>query len=294
MTTAFVLSGGGSLGAVQVGMLQALGERGVTPDLLVGSSAGALNAAFVAGHGTGRAALEELGGLWRSLRRRDVFLLRPVQGVLALAGRRTSLFSADPLRRLVEATNLGYDDLLEARIALHLIGTDLGSGREVLLSRGSAVSAVLASAAIPGVFPPVPHQGRLLVDGCITQHTAIRHAVELGADVVYLLPTGYPCALPAVPRSAVGTALQALTLLSQQQLVGEVSRHTGPGPAQGAPAAVPPQRLRGRLRPGGPADHASTRGRRVLDRRRRPGSAGAPAVPRPPRPHPDSQRPRGR
>ncbi len=58
MTTAFVLSGGGSLGAVQVGMLQALGERGVTPDLLVGSSAGALNAAFVAGHGTGRAALE--------------------------------------------------------------------------------------------------------------------------------------------------------------------------------------------------------------------------------------------
>ncbi len=238
MTIAFVLSGGGSLGAVQVGMLQALGERGVTPDLLVGSSAGALNAAFVAGHGTGRAALEELGGLWRSLRRRDVFALRPVRGVLALAGRRTSLFSSDPLRRLVEA-NLGYDDLLDARIGLHLVSTELGSGREVVLSHGSAVGAVLASAAIPGVFPPVPHEGRLLVDGCITQHTAIRHAVELGADVVYLLPTGYPCALPDVPRSAVGTALQALTLLSQQQLVGEVSRHTGPARLKVLPPLCP-------------------------------------------------------
>ena len=273
-------------------MLQALGERGVTPDLLVGSSAGALNAAFVAGHGTGRAALEELGGLWRSLRRRDVFLLRPVQGVLALAGRRTSLFSADPLRRLVEA-NLGYDDLLEARIALHLISTDLSSGREVVLSRGSAVSAVLASAAIPGVFPPVPHQGQLLVDGCITQHTAIRHAVELGADVVYLLPTGYPCALPdSAPvrgrhRPAGPHAAQPATARRRGQPLHRA------GPAQGAPAALPAQRLRGRLQPGGPADHAGTRGRRVLDRRRRPGSAGSPAVPRPPRPHPESQPPRG-
>lgn len=86
MTTAFVLSGGGSLGAVQVGMLQALGERGVEPDLLVGTSAGAINAAFVGGHGMGRDALIELAGLWQSLRRRDLFALRPLHGVLAVAG----------------------------------------------------------------------------------------------------------------------------------------------------------------------------------------------------------------
>src|SRR4029079_13861183 len=208
-------------------MLKALGERGLTPDLLVGSSAGALNAAFVAGHGTGRAALEELGAMWRTLRRRDVFALRPARGVLALAGRRPSLLSPDTLRRLVE-TNLGYDDLLDARIALHLVSTELGSGREVLLSHSSAGGALLATAAIPGVLPPVSHEGRLLVDGCITQHTAIRHAVELGADVVYLLPTGYACALPAAPRSAIGTALQSLTLLSQQQINSEVDRHIGP------------------------------------------------------------------
>ena len=161
MTTALVLSGGGSLGAVQVGMLMALGERGVEPDLLVGTSAGAINAAFVGGHGMGAEALDELAGLWRSLRRRNLFALRPVHGVLAVAGVRPSLFSAEPLRRLVEA-NLGYRDLLDARIELHLVTTDLSSGHEVMLSSGDAVSAVVASAAIPGVFPPVSREGRAL------------------------------------------------------------------------------------------------------------------------------------
>ena len=88
MTTAFVLSGGGSLGAVQVGMLQALGERGVEPDLLVGTSAGAINAAFVAGHGMKGEALEELARLWRSLRRREIFALRPLRGLLAAVASR--------------------------------------------------------------------------------------------------------------------------------------------------------------------------------------------------------------
>ena len=99
MTTAFVLSGGGSLGAVQVGMLAALGERGVEPDLLVGTSAGAINVAFVGGHGMGGDALEDLAGLWRSLRRRDLFALRPLHAVLAVAGARSSLLSAEPLTR---------------------------------------------------------------------------------------------------------------------------------------------------------------------------------------------------
>ena len=107
MTTAFVLSGGGSLGAVQVGMLQALGERGVEPDLLVGTSAGAINAAFVAGHGMKGDALDELAGLWRSLRRRDIFAARPLRGLLAMAGVQPSLFSAEPLRRLVRPRLVG-------------------------------------------------------------------------------------------------------------------------------------------------------------------------------------------
>ena len=238
MTTAFVLSGGGSLGAVQVGMLQALGERGVVPDLLVGTSAGAINAAFVGGHGMGTEALRELAALWRSLRRRDLFALRPLHGVLAVAGMRPSLFSAEPLRRLVEA-NLGYHDLEEAIVELHLVTTDLSSGQEVMLSSGDAASAVVASAAIPGVFPPVWREGRLLIDGGIAEHAAIRHAIGCGADEVYLLPTGFPCALVAAPTTAVGVALQALTLLSQQQLIGEVARHNGPANLKVLPPLCP-------------------------------------------------------
>lgn len=238
MTTAFVLSGGGSLGAVQVGMLQALGERGVEPDLLVGTSAGAINAAYVAGHGMKGDALEDLAGLWRSLRRRDIFALRPLRGLLAVAGLRPSLFSAEPLRRLVEA-NLGYGEILDARVELHLVTTDLCSGRGVLLSSGDAASAVVASAAIPGVFPPVCREGRVLIDGGIAEHAAIGHAVDRGADEVYLLPAGFPCALPAAPTTAVGVALQALSLLSQQQLIGEVARYAGPAKLRVLPPLCP-------------------------------------------------------
>jgi NTE family protein len=90
MTTAFVLSGGGSLGAVQVGMLQALSERGITPDLLVGTSAGALNAVFVAAHGAGSHALEELADIWTTLRRDDVFPLRAPR-MVSRDGRGTGL-----------------------------------------------------------------------------------------------------------------------------------------------------------------------------------------------------------
>jgi len=259
MTTAFVLSGGGSLGAVQVGMLQALGERGVEPDLLVGTSAGAINAAFVAGHGMKGEALEELARLWRSLRRREIFALRPLRGLLAAVGVRPSLFSAEPLRRLVEV-NLGYREMLDARVELHLIATDLGSGQGVLLSSGDAVSAVMASAAIPGVFPPVRRQGRVLIDGVIAEHAAIGHAVDCGAAEIYLLPAGFPCALSVPPSTAVGVALQALTLLSQQQLVGEVTRYAGPAKLMVLPPLCP---LKVSAADFGHADELITRSKRA-------------------------------
>ena len=97
MTRAFVLSGGASLGAVQVGMLRALAERGIHPDLVVGASAGAINAAWVAGD----PHLEDLDGLeriWLCLRTRDVFPAHPLRGLLGFLGRRQSLVSNQPLR----------------------------------------------------------------------------------------------------------------------------------------------------------------------------------------------------
>ena len=110
MTIAFVLSGGGSLGAVQVGMLQALAERDVHPDLLIGTSVGAINAAYVAGHGTGTKALDELAAIWRGLRRQEVFPVNPLRHLLAVTGARPSLCSNRGLRHLLE-THLTYRNL---------------------------------------------------------------------------------------------------------------------------------------------------------------------------------------
>lgn len=222
MTTAFVLSGGGSLGAVQVGMLQALTERGHLPDLLVGTSAGAINAAYVAGHGTGRQPLDRLASLWAGLRRREVFPLSPRQQLLALVGARPSVFSSDGLRRLL-VEHLPYALLENAPIPVHVVATDVQSGEEVLLSSGDSVTAVLASTAIPGLHPAVQWDGKALVDGGLADNAAISQAVALGADRIFVLPTGFACALTEPPRTAFAAALQALSFLTQQRLIHDVT-----------------------------------------------------------------------
>jgi NTE family protein len=238
MTIAFVLSGGGSLGAVQVGMLQALAERDVRPDLLIGTSVGAINAAYVAGHGTGPESLERLAEIWRRLRRQEVFPLDPLRHVLAVAGARPSLCSNRGLKRLLDA-HLTYRNLEDAPLPVHIVTTNLLSGQEVLLSTGDTARAVLASTAIPGVFPAVDHVGCTLVDGGISDNAAISQAVALGADEVYILPAGFACALERPPRTALGTALQALTLLIEQRLVIDVAQFVGPGAIKLLPPLCP-------------------------------------------------------
>lgn len=213
MTTAFVLSGGGSLGAVQVGMLLALEEGGIKPDLVVGTSVGALNGAWVAG----AKPITDLGQVWRSLRRQDVFPARLLGGFLGFVGQSDHLVSAAGLRRTV-AEHLSFERMEDATIPFHVVATDVLSGEDVRLSSGSAVDAVLASAAIPGVFPPVEIDGRSLMDGGAVNNTPISHAAALGADQVWVLTTGYACALQEPPRSALGMGLHALSLAIEQRL----------------------------------------------------------------------------
>jgi NTE family protein len=238
MTTAFVLSGGESLGAVQVGMIKALSERDVHPDLLIGTSAGAINAAYVAGLGTDHEALEKLATIWRSLRRKDVFPFEPLRQLFAVAGNRTSLCSNRFLRGLIE-TSLPYRDFEDAVIPLHIVTTNPLSGQEVLLSSGDVTSALLASAAFPGVLPSVEREGLTLVDGGVADNAALSQAVALGADEVYLLPAGFACALQRPPATPLAVAMQALTFLIEQRLVMEVAEFTGPARIKVLPPLCP-------------------------------------------------------
>ncbi|MEO7132415.1 MAG: patatin-like phospholipase family protein [Dermatophilaceae bacterium] len=227
MSIAFVFSGGGSLGAVQVGMLQALHEHGITADLLVGTSAGALNAAYLARHGQTRAVLDDLAQKWTDLRRGDIFPMSPRRAILALAGEKPSLFSARGLRALLQS-ELGNLTLEELGTRLLVVTTDLQSGRTALLSTGDAVSAVVASAAIPGILPPIKREGSVLVDGGLADHGYVLRTVATQVDEVFLLPGGSACALAAPPGSALGVASHALTLLIQQGLGTAVTLYTGP------------------------------------------------------------------
>ena len=221
MPIALVLSGGASLGAVQAGMLHALYEHGVAPDLIVATSVGAVNGAFIASRPPTVATADALGAIWRKIDRDEVFPRNLVTGLLGFLGMRSSLLPSTGLRRLLER-HIVFERLEDAAIPLHVIGVDLKSGHERRLSAGDVIEAVLASAAIPAVFPPVRWADVDLIDGGVANNTPISHAIELGATEIYVLPTGYACHLHAAPSSALGMGLHALTLLIQQRLILEI------------------------------------------------------------------------
>lgn len=223
--TAFVLAGGGSFGAIQVGMLQSLAAHGVTADLVVGSSVGALNGAFYAGDPTVK-GMERLADVWRGLRRRDVF---PItwRTMLAFLWRRDFLISHEGIRKLIE-DHIPYQRLEQAALPVHVVTTDIITGDSVVFSEGPTSEAIVASTAIPGAFSPIRYNNYYLADGAISSNTPVRVAVAKGARRLIVLPTGHACANDAPPVGAVANALHALTLLIARQLVNELE-NLGPG-----------------------------------------------------------------
>ncbi|AGW93592.1 MULTISPECIES: patatin-like phospholipase family protein [Cupriavidus] len=218
--TAFVFAGGGSLGAIQVGMLRELVDWGVMPDIVIGASAGAINGAYFACN-PGVAGAGRLDELWRGIRRADImpWSWRSVWNMVGGSG--GHLVESAGLRGLL-ARHFGLRRLEAAELPLHVVATDMQSGDEVLLSNGSIVDAVLASAAIPGVFPPVQFEGRTLIDGGVANNTPVSTAIALGATRVIVLPAGFTCAERRPPRGALEHAFNALSLLVARQLVNDL------------------------------------------------------------------------
>ncbi|MEV0825168.1 patatin-like phospholipase family protein [Nonomuraea rubra] len=217
---AAVIGGGGVLGAAQVGIGYALEQHGFAPDMIIGTSVGALNGAIVAAHpGT---AAERLDHVWTRVRRREVYPL----GLLAS---RVSIVADHGLRKLIARADLPRR-IEELRIPFTAVATDLATGGEALLSEGDLVSALLASAAIPGVLPPVEREGRTLIDGGVIAYVPVRAARQAGAASVVVLSAGpeWPLASALPPRRADAVAARAALLLAHHQIerdLREVSTH---------------------------------------------------------------------
>jgi NTE family protein len=220
VTTAVVLSGGANLGAVHVGMLRALIEAGIRPDLIVGTSVGAINGVYIASRWD-LAGVDGLGAVWGDMRRSTIFPTRLVGGLLGFIGKRDHLIPPDGLRRLV-VRHADFERIEDAPIPLHVVATDLLTGLDRRFSTGPTVDAVMASAAIPAVFPPVMINGVPYIDGGVVNNTPISHAVDLGADEVWVLPAGTACGLDEAPKSTLGIALQAVTVLINRRLQRDI------------------------------------------------------------------------
>jgi len=186
--TAFALSGGGARGAAQVGMLRALLEAGIKPDLIVGTSVGAWNGAWLASEPE-LEWIERLGDVWRHITRAsfDMVWWRAAGNVVR---RRASLYGGNGISRLL-ARYLRVHTFEDLAVPLHVVAIDLSNGRKAVFSSGRLAPAVLASSAIPGVFPPVTIDGQQYVDGGMVDPVGLETAVDLGARRVYVLDSGY-------------------------------------------------------------------------------------------------------
>ena len=185
---AFALGGGGHMGANEVGMLRALIEHGVRPDLVVGTSVGALNGAAIAADPSAE-TVARLRSLWTTLDEASIFGGSWLNGATNLVRRRTHLHSNATLRALIE-TMVPATRFDELAVPFQCVAACIERASEHWFSEGPLADAILASAAVPGVLPPVEIGGEHFVDGGVVNSIPISRAVELGATEIYVLHVG--------------------------------------------------------------------------------------------------------
>jgi NTE family protein len=213
-TTAFVLSGGGNQGVAQVGMLRALLERGIVPDVVVGTSAGALNgSAFATDPST--AMLDRLEHVWLGLTGERVFPGNAFRRAWNILRRDDHLIANDGLRDVIRLSGTArrFADL---QIPLRVVAADLLTGEEVVLTSGPLEPALLGSSALPGIFPPIRHGGRLLADGAIVNLVPISHALAGPIDRIFVLDVSDPITERAI-RSPLDVVIRAFAISRDQR-----------------------------------------------------------------------------
>jgi len=208
---AFVLGGGGVLGAVEVGMVRALFEAGVRPDVVIGTSIGALNGALVASDPT-EAVTGRLIDLWASKQARDIFGDSAPRQLARLARGGTHLHSPAPLRTMLDRELRGMSAFDDLPVRFECCAASIERAAEHWFVKGPLVDAVLASAAVPGLLPPIAIDGQHYIDGGIVNSIPIGRAVELGAATVFVLQVGRIDRPLVAPRNVIEVARVAFEI----------------------------------------------------------------------------------
>lgn len=267
-TTAFVLGGGGVLGAAEVGMLRALIERGVRPDLVVGTSVGALNGLAIAAQ-PDQSAVDALTETWSSLQARDVFSSTVVGQISNLVRSGTHLHGNSSLGQLVTraAGDVRIEDL---PIRFQCVAACIEEAGAHWFDSGPATEAVLASCAVPGLLPPVRIGDRHYMDGGLVASVPIGRAAELGAERIFVLQVGRLERPLRVPSRPWDVALVAFEIARRHQFADDMKRmpdgvemHLLPSGAQISSVS---RRYRRRVRLGGRIDAAYEASCSYLDR----------------------------
>jgi NTE family protein len=186
--TAFVLGGGGILGTTQVGMLRALAEDGIVPDLVLGTSIGAINGAFVAADPT-TAGAERLAEVWTAVASSGMFLESPVRQARRVAKYWTHLMSNAPLKKIVR-DYLPVDRFEELDVEFQCVAACIESSAGQWFTSGELLAPVVASCSVPGLFPPVEIDGLHYLDGGLVHSIPVGRALQLGATRIFVLQVG--------------------------------------------------------------------------------------------------------
>jgi len=245
-STAFVLGGGGILGAAEVGMLRALLEHDIMPDLVVGSSVGALNGAFIAAEPS-LASVDRMVEVWTGLSDRGVFGGSVFGQLSTLARHGTHLHGNDGLRQLIEG-ELGPLEFADLAVRFECVAASIERATATWFSSGPVTPAVLASCAVPGLLPPVEIGGQHYLDGGLVQSVPIGRAAELGATRIFVLHVGrleQPLKPPTRPWQV---ALVAFEIARRHQFGEELARLAGAVEVDVLPSGSAPPSLSMRYR----------------------------------------------
>ena len=219
--TALVLAGGSTRGAIQIGMLQVLAEHGFVPDRIYGSSVGAINGVGFAADPT-REGVERMTRIWADLKREDIYRQGRLHGPWLYLQQRDSVFSNSGLRAIVEQ-GFPHDRLEDAVVPVEVVATSLTDGGERWFTYGPAVEAVLASAAMPAIFPPVEIDGEKYIDGGVIDNVPLQRAIDGGATRIVVLLCAPPVFHPPVSKRPVEVMINALFIAIHARFVREMS-----------------------------------------------------------------------